>query len=118
MKILAVIGSPRGRGAGYQVVKKIEERMKALGEVEFTYLFLKDANLKLCAGCYTCMAKGEDKCPLKDDRARDRAATACSGRRYTLVADVCAERQLAHEELSSTGSPTRTIGRASTARRS
>ena len=68
MKILAVIGSPRGKGAGYQVVHKIEERMKTLGEVEFTYLFLKDADLKLCAGCYTCLAKGEDKCPLKDAR--------------------------------------------------
>jgi len=47
----------------------IEDRMKAMGEVEFAYLFLKDANLKPCTGCYTCMAKGEDKCPLKDDRA-------------------------------------------------
>jgi multimeric flavodoxin WrbA len=43
--------------------------MKAIGDVEFAYLFLKDANLKPCLGCYTCMAKGEDKCPLKDDRA-------------------------------------------------
>lgn len=45
----------------------IENRMK--GDVEFEYLFLKDANLKPCIGCYNCMAKGEDKCPLKDDRA-------------------------------------------------
>ena len=39
-----------------------------MGDMEFEYLFLKDMNLKLCTGCYTCMAKGEDKCPLKDDR--------------------------------------------------
>jgi len=69
MKILAIMGSPRGKGAGYAVVKKIEAGMKAMGDVEFTYLFLNDADLKLCTGCYTCLAKGEEKCPLKDDRA-------------------------------------------------
>jgi multimeric flavodoxin WrbA len=69
MKILAIIGSPKGKGSGYKIVRMIEDRMKAMGDVEFSYLFLKDANLNLCTGCYTCMAKGEDKCPLKDDRA-------------------------------------------------
>ena len=33
MKILAVMGSPRGKGAGYRIVRKIEERMQALGAV-------------------------------------------------------------------------------------
>ena len=68
MKILAIMGSPKGKGSGYKIVRRIEDRMKAVGDVEFTYFFLKDANLKPCTGCYTCMAKGEDKCPLKDDR--------------------------------------------------
>jgi multimeric flavodoxin WrbA len=69
MKIVAIMGSPRGRGAGFKVVKLVEERMKAMGDVEFEYLFLKDADLKPCIGCFNCVAKGEDKCPLKDDRA-------------------------------------------------
>jgi len=69
MKIIAIMGSPKGKGSGYRIVKMIEDRMKAMGDVEFAYLFLKDANLKPCTGCYTCMAKGEDKCPLRDDRA-------------------------------------------------
>ncbi len=69
MKILAIIGSPKGKGSGYRIVKMIEERMKAKGGVEFEYLFLKNANLKPCTGCYICIAEGEDKCPLKDDRA-------------------------------------------------
>jgi len=68
MKIIAIMGSPKGKGSGYRIVKKIEDRMKAMGDVEFEYLFLKDADLKPCTGCYTCMAKGEDKCPLRDDR--------------------------------------------------
>lgn len=69
MKIIAIMGSPKGKGSGYRIVRMIEDRMKAMGDVEFEYLFLKDANLKPCTGCYTCMAKGEDECPLKDDRA-------------------------------------------------
>jgi multimeric flavodoxin WrbA len=69
MKILAIIGSPKGKGSGYRIVKMIEDRMKAIGDIEFAYLFLKEANLKPCTGCYTCIAKGEDKCPLNDDRA-------------------------------------------------
>ena len=69
MKIIAVMASPKGKGAGYKIVRMIEDRMKAMGGVEFTYLFLKEANLKPCTGCYQCMARGEEKCPLKDDRA-------------------------------------------------
>ncbi len=68
MKILAIIGSPKGKGAGYRIVKIIERTMAGLGRVEFEYLFLKEANLRLCTGCYVCMARGEEKCPLKDDR--------------------------------------------------
>ncbi len=69
MKILAIMGSPKGKGSGCKIVRMIEDRMKAMGDVEFTYLFLKDANLKPCTGCYNCMVAGEDECPLKDDRA-------------------------------------------------
>jgi multimeric flavodoxin WrbA len=69
MKIVAIVGSPKGKGSGHRIVKMIEDRMKAMGDVEFAYLFLKDANLKPCTGCYACMTRGEDRCPLKDDRA-------------------------------------------------
>ncbi len=44
--------------------------MKELGDVDFQYLFLKDANLQMCKGCFVCVTRGEDKCPLKDDRAK------------------------------------------------
>ena len=69
MKILAIIGSPRGKGKGYEIVKMIEAKMKAKGDVDFDYLFLKDASLKPCIGCYNCLAMGEDKCPLADQRS-------------------------------------------------
>jgi multimeric flavodoxin WrbA len=69
MKVIAIMGSPKGKGSGYKVVKKIEEKMKTLGDTEFEYLFLKDANIQLCKGCFACIGKGADKCPLKDDLA-------------------------------------------------
>lgn len=69
MKVIAIMGSPKGKGSGYKVVKKIEEKMKTLEDVEFEYLFLKDANIQLCKGCFTCIGKGEARCPLKDDLA-------------------------------------------------
>lgn len=67
MKILAIIGSLRKQNT-YNTVKKIEVYHKQLGECDYEYLFLKDANLKLCTGCHLCMTKGEKLCPLQDDR--------------------------------------------------
>lgn len=68
MKILTMIGSPRKKGNTYHTVKKLEEKMKKLGDYEFEYLFLKEAHLENCKGCFSCISKGIDFCPLKDDR--------------------------------------------------
>ena len=69
VKVLAIMGSPRVRGNTYKVTKILEERMGSAGDVEFEYLFLREANLKTCLGCRACMERGEEFCPLKDDRA-------------------------------------------------
>lgn len=70
MKILAIIGSPRSKGNSYKVVQRIEGQMKTHGDVEFEYLFLQDASLQACRGCYVCFDRGEHLCPLQDDRAK------------------------------------------------
>jgi len=41
--------------------------MKRLGDVEFEYLFLSEANLGMCRGCRVCFEVGEDRCPIEDD---------------------------------------------------
>lgn len=69
MKVLLMLGCLR-KGNTYKVTKQIEERMKEMGDVEFEHIFLKDANLELCRGCFTCITKGEDLCPIKDDRTK------------------------------------------------
>ena len=65
MKILVVMGSPR-KGNTYRAAKKIEEYMQSMGDVEFEYLMLKDADLSQCSGCFVCIMKGENHCPHKD----------------------------------------------------
>ncbi len=70
MKILAIIGSPRKKGNSYQATKEVENQMKKWGDVEFEYLFLQDADLKMCMGCFNCISSGENFCPLKDDRVK------------------------------------------------
>ena len=64
MKILAICGSPR-KGETYKILNSIKEKYT---DIDYELLMLKDNNLKDCYGCYTCINRGPDKCPLKDDR--------------------------------------------------
>lgn len=64
MKILAICGSHR-KGNSYRVLSKIPEDYP---EIDYELLMLKDSNLEICRGCYTCFRRGEQYCPLKDDR--------------------------------------------------
>ncbi len=68
MKILAILGSPKGKGSGFKLTRQIEEEMKSYGEVDFDYLVLKEQDLQPCRGCFLCVTKGEDRCPITDDR--------------------------------------------------
>lgn len=66
-KVLAIIGSPR-KGQTYRVVQQFEQELTRMGNIDFQYVFLKDLNLGTCRGCTLCLEKGEEYCPLKDDR--------------------------------------------------
>ncbi|BDZ69788.1 flavodoxin family protein [Methanobacterium petrolearium] len=68
MKILTIIGSPQKKGNSYQAARELEKKMKNRGNYDFEYIFLKDINLEICRGCFNCIAKGGELCPLKDDR--------------------------------------------------
>jgi len=64
MKILAICGSPR-KGNTHQVLNSIKENYP---DIDYKILMLKDLNFELCKGCYSCVVRGEEKCPIKDDR--------------------------------------------------
>jgi len=64
-QVLVIIGSPRKMGNSYKIVKRIEERMRTLGDIEFNYLFLRDAHLELCRGCWSCFLEEDDRCRFR-----------------------------------------------------
>ena len=64
MKILAICGSPH-KGNCYYVLNSIQENFPS---IDLKILMLSELNLEQCKGCYVCIARGEELCPLKDDR--------------------------------------------------
>lgn len=64
MKILAICGSPR-KGNTYSALNSIKEKYQDIG---FKILQLSKINFELCRGCYICVKRGEDKCPIQDER--------------------------------------------------
>jgi multimeric flavodoxin WrbA len=66
-KVTAFIGT-QSRKATYQALQAFENDLKQRGEIDFEYVFLSDYHLEFCRGCKLCFIKGEEYCPLKDDR--------------------------------------------------
>lgn len=64
MKILAICGSPK-RGNNYAMLNFIGENFP---DLDYKIIMLNEVNLEQCKGCYVCIARGEELCPLKDDR--------------------------------------------------
>ena len=66
MKILVIMGSPR-KGNTFHATERIREILQQTLAVEWEYVMLRDVDLEQCRGCYTCFARGEEFCPIKDD---------------------------------------------------
>ena len=66
-RIIAFIGTAR-KGSTYNAVRQFLENLLSLGGVEYEIVTLNDHSLGFCRGCKLCFAKGEEFCPLKDDR--------------------------------------------------
>jgi multimeric flavodoxin WrbA len=66
-KITAFIGTQTKR-ATYTALQEFEKNLRRCEEIDFEYVFLGDYHLEFCKGCMNCMSRGEELCPLKDDR--------------------------------------------------
>jgi len=66
-RVTAFVGSARKKNTYHAVVQFLNE-LQALGDVEYEIVTLHDYALKFCRGCEVCIWKGEEFCPLKDDR--------------------------------------------------
>ncbi len=66
-RVTAFIGSTLKK-ATYEAVREFERTLSSYTEIEFDYVFLTDYQLEFCRGCKLCFDKGEECCPIRDDR--------------------------------------------------
>lgn len=66
-KITAFVGTARKKHT-YNAVRQFLDNLQSLGGVECEIVALSDHRLGTCQGCKLCFEKGEEFCPLKDDR--------------------------------------------------
>jgi len=66
-RVTVFLGSARKKLTHYAVCQFLDQ-LQSLGEVEHETVTLSDHRLETCRGCCACFKKGEEFCPLKDDR--------------------------------------------------
>jgi multimeric flavodoxin WrbA len=66
-RITAFVGSARKKHT-YNAVRQFLDNLQSQGDVECEIVALSDYRIETCRGCKLCFEKGEEFCPLKDDR--------------------------------------------------
>ena len=67
-KVTIFIGSAR-KGGTYKAAKQFEEELNKHCDVNVEYVFLSKG-IEPCKGCASCFDRGEETCPIKDERDR------------------------------------------------
>jgi len=66
-KVTAFVGSARKKHT-YDAVVQFLSNLQSMGDIEYEIVRLSHYRLEVCKGCMVCFEKGEEHCPLKDDR--------------------------------------------------
>ena len=66
-KVTAFVGSARKKHTHDAVVQFLNN-LQSMGDIEYEIVRLSDYRIEACRGCKVCFEKGEERCPLKDDR--------------------------------------------------
>jgi multimeric flavodoxin WrbA len=66
-KVTAFVGSAHKQNT-HKAVEQFLNNLQALGDVEYEIITLSNYKVGTCRGCRVCFEKGEEFCPLKDDR--------------------------------------------------
>ncbi len=66
-KVTAFIGCASKKHTHY-AVQRFLSSLRSLEDLRSEIVVLSDYDVKTCRGCKTCFLKGEEFCPLKDDR--------------------------------------------------
>jgi multimeric flavodoxin WrbA len=67
-KVTVFVGSAHKGGATCRAARRFLENLESFGGVSGEIVFLSDYKLGVCRGCKTCFDRGEECCPLTDDR--------------------------------------------------
>lgn len=67
-RVTVFVGSGRKSGATFMAARTFLDGLEAFGDVEGEIVALEDHALGVCRGCQVCFERGEEHCPLKDDR--------------------------------------------------
>jgi len=65
--VTAFVGSAR-KGHTYDAAVQFLSHLQSMGDVETEIVRLSDYRIEICRGCKVCFEKGEERCPLQDDR--------------------------------------------------
>lgn len=66
-KVTAFVASARKKHT-YKAVAQFLSSLQSMGDIEVEIVRLSDYQIQICKGCQVCFEKGEEYCPLKDDR--------------------------------------------------
>lgn len=66
-RIVAFVGSARKKHT-QGAVEQFMRHLQSLGDIEYEIVRLSEHHLETCQGCKLCLDRGEELCPLKDDR--------------------------------------------------
>ena len=66
--VTAFVGSGRRYGVTYQATRQFLDHLQSFGDVSSEVVFLAEYDIGLCRGCKACFIRGEEFCPLHDDR--------------------------------------------------
>ena len=66
--VIAFVGSGRKHGVTYRATRQFLDDLQLFGDVQSELVFLSEYHIGLCRGCKACFIRGEEFCPLHDDR--------------------------------------------------
>jgi multimeric flavodoxin WrbA len=66
--VTAFVGSARKHGVTHRATRRFLDDLQSFGDVRSELVFLSDHDVGLCRGCKACFIRGEESCPLHDDR--------------------------------------------------
>jgi len=66
-KVTAIVGTA-SRKHTYLATRQFLDDLRSLGDVETEIVTLNDYKIGTCRTCKLCLERGEEACPLKDDR--------------------------------------------------